>query len=147
MQEAEIVMLEESFSEVAAVREQAAELFYERLFVHDPSLRVMFTHTDMKDQGRKLMAALSIVILSLRKLDTVVPALEALAVKHVGYGVRDEHYATVGTALIETLSLFFASRFTAEHRRVWTSAYHTVASVMIAAANANNCQEPMRRLS
>lgn len=134
MQETEIVMLEESFAEVAAVREQAAELFYERLFEHDPSLRAMFTRTDMREQGRKLMAALSLVIASLRKLDTIVPALQALAVKHVGYGVRDEHYATVGKALIDTLSLFFADRFTPDHRRVWTSAYGIVADKMRAAA-------------
>lgn len=145
MQETEIVLLEESFAEVAAMREQAAELFYERLFEHDPSLRAMFMQTDMKEQGRKLMAALSIVIASLRKLDTIVPALEMLAVKHVGYGVRDEHYATVGTALVETLSLFFSHRFTSEHRRVWTSAYETVAGVMMAAANRE--QEPLRRMS
>jgi hemoglobin-like flavoprotein len=144
MQEAEIVMLEKSFAEVAAVREQAAELFYERLFVHDPSLRAMFANADMKEQGRKLMMALSLVISSLRKLDTVVPALEMLAVKHVGYGVRDEHYATVGRALIETLSLFFANRFTPEHRRVWTFAYETVAGVMMAAA-ANNARERLQR--
>lgn len=147
MQDAEITMLEESFAEVAAVREQAAELFYERLFVHDPSLRAMFANADMKDQGRKLMAALSLVIASLRKLDTVVPALELLAVKHVGYGVRNEHYVTVGKALIETLSLFFAHRFTLEYRRVWTSAYETVASVMMAAADASVASEPLRRSS
>lgn len=147
MQESEIVMLESSFAEVVAVREQAAELFYERLFVHDPSLRAMFANTDMKEQGRKLMAALSLVISSLRKLDAVVPALENLAVKHVAYGVRDKHYAVVGKALIETLSLFFADRFTLEHRRVWTSAYGTVSSVMMAAANANANPESLRRLS
>lgn len=149
MQETEIVMLEESFAEVAAMREQAAELFYERLFVHDPSLRSMFENADMKEQGRKLMAALSLVIASLRKLDTVVPTLEMLAVKHKAYGVHDEHYATVGKALIETLSLFFANRFTLEYRRIWISAYETVACVMMAAANASASatQEPLRRLS
>ena len=144
MREAEIVMLESSFAEVVAVREQAAELFYERLFVHDPSLRAMFANTDMKDQGRKLVAALSLVISSLRKLDTVIPALEKLAVKHVAYGVRDKHYEVVGKALIETLSLFFADRFTLEYRRIWTSAYQTVACLMMAAANADHKQEPLR---
>ena len=137
MLETEIVMLEESFAEVAVVRDEAAELFYERLFVHDPSLRAMFASSDMKEQGHKLMAALYVVVGSLRKLDTVVPVLENLAVKHVGYGVRDEHYATVGKALIETLSLFFAKRFTLEHRRVWTLAYETIATVMIAASRTS----------
>ena len=147
MQEAEIVMLEESFREVAAVRDDAAELFYERLFVNDPSLRVMFAAADMKDQGRKLMAALAFVVSSLRRLDTVVPALETLALKHVGFGVRDEHYATVGKALIETLSLFFTHRFTLEHRRVWSMAYGTVADVMMAAAAANREQLRQANLS
>jgi len=55
--------------------------------------------------------------------------------------VRDEHYATVGKALIETLSLFFAQRFTLEYRRVWILAYETVATVMKAAANADRVQE------
>ncbi|MDQ0323140.1 hemoglobin-like flavoprotein [Pararhizobium capsulatum DSM 1112] len=111
MQETEIVLLEDSFAEVRAAGEQAAALFYARLFVHDPSLRIMFTSTDMKEQGRK-----SLVIKSLRRLDSVVPALEQLAVKHVGYGVRDEHYTVVGKALMETLSVFFAKRFTLEYR-------------------------------
>ena len=141
MQETDIVMLEESFAEVAAASEDAAELFYERLFVHDPSLRAMFASSDMKEQGRKLMAALFLVVSSLRKLDAIVPALETLAIKHVSYGVRDEHYATVGTALIETLSLFFAQRFTFEYRRVWILAYETVAAVMKAAANADRVQD------
>lgn len=147
MQETEIAILEQSFAEVAALREEAAELFYERLFVHDPSLRALFVSSDMKEQGRKLIAALSLVVGSLRKLDTVVPALEALAVKHVGYGVRDEHYATVGKALIETLSLFFANRFTLEHRRVWTLAYETIATVMIRAGNTSGVRELLRRSS
>lgn len=112
MQETEIVVLEESFAEVTAMRDQPAELFYERLFVHDASLRSMFENADMKEQGRKLMAALSLVIASLRELETVVRTLEMLAVRHRAYGVRDEHHATVGKALIETLSLFFADRFT-----------------------------------
>jgi hemoglobin-like flavoprotein len=143
MHEADIVILEDSFSQVAAVREQAAELFYERLFAHDPSLRVMFAHSDMREQGRKLMLALSLVISSLRRLDAVVPALETLAVKHVGYGVQSAHYQTVGKALIETLSLFFGARFTQEHRRAWTMAYGAVADVMIAAANAARVPEPV----
>lgn len=147
MQETEIAILEHSFAEVAALREEAAELFYERLFVHDPSLRALFVSSDMKEQGRKLIAALSLVVGSLRKLDTVVPALEALAVKHAGYGVRDEHYATVGKALIETLSLFFANRFTLEHRRVWTLAYETIATVMIRAGNTSDLPELLRRSS
>lgn len=135
MQEAEITMLEHSFAEVLSVREDAAALFYERLFVNDPSLKRLFMQADMQEQGKKLMSALALVVGSLRKLDAVVPNLKTLAVKHTGYGVRDEHYGLVGTALLETLSLFFGERFTPELRSAWAGAYGVVSAVMIAAAH------------
>ncbi|MEK1932945.1 MAG: globin family protein [Pararhizobium sp.] len=135
MQETEIIMLENSFAEVLSVRDDAAALFYERLFVNDPSLKHLFLQADMREQGKKLMAALALVVGSLRKLELVVPTLKTLAVKHMDYGVRDEHYATVGIALLETLSLFFGERFTPDLRSAWAGAYGTVSAVMIEAAN------------
>lgn len=141
MREDEILLLETSFAQVYAARDAAAPLFYERLFVHDPSLRRLFGDTDMAAQGQKLFSALRLVVASLRNLPAVVPVLEDLAVRHVRYGVRDAHYDTVGAALIETLSLYFGPRFTAEMRAAWTSAYATVAQVMIAAAHRVSAPE------
>lgn len=135
MHDDQIQLLEVSFAEVYADREAAALLFYERLFVHDPALRRLFGDTDMAEQGQKLLMALRLVVGSLRNMAAVVPTLESLAARHVGYGVRDAHYATVGTALIETLSLYFGPRFTPELRAAWTGAYGAVAAVMIAAAH------------
>lgn len=156
MQESQIIMLERSFAEVFSVRDDAAALFYERLFVNDPSLKRLFPRTDMSEQGKKLMAALALVVSALRRIEAVTPTLENLAVKHVGYGVRDEHYVTVGTALLETLSLFFGERFTPALRAAWTGAYDTISAVMIAAANAQsnrgvshpeNIQTPLPEIS
>lgn len=134
MDDRKIALLETTFAEVRASQDAAAALFYERLFVNDPSLRRLFTASDMAAQGRKLMAALSLAVNSLRKLDALVPVLEGLAVKHVTYGVERNHYETVGKALIETLSLSFGDRFTAEIRNVWTETYQLVAGVMMRAA-------------
>lgn len=135
MHDDQFALLETSFAEVSASRDAAAALFYERLFVLDPGLRRLFGDADMTGQGRKLFAALGLVVGSLRNLDKVVPALEQLAVRHVRYGVRDAHYATVGAALIETLSLYFGPRFSMDLRRAWSDAYEAVAGVMIAAAH------------
>jgi hemoglobin-like flavoprotein len=102
--------------------------------VNDPSLRRLFRSADVTSQGRKLMATLAMTIGSLRELDTLAPMLESLAVKHVDYGVERRHYDTVGTALIETLSLYFGARFTRDIRAVWIEAFQLVAGVMIGAA-------------
>lgn len=134
MRDDEIKMLQASFAEVSLARDAAAALFYERLFANDPSLKPMFARTDMRTQGQKLMGALSLVIGSLRKFDSLRPVLSTMAVRHAGYGVRDEHYAVVGKALIETLAQFFGDRFTADLRAAWLGAYAAVSGEMKAAA-------------
>lgn len=78
MDDHKIALLETTFAEVRASQETAAALFYERLFVNDPSLRRLFTGSDMSAQGRKLMAALALAVNSLRKLDALVPCWRAL---------------------------------------------------------------------
>ena len=134
MDEQTIKLLQASFAEVMAIRTEAAALFYERLFVLDPALKPLFHDTDMRSQEMKLMAALALMVGKLRQLDEVIPALETLAVKHVAYGVEEHHYATVGQALIQTLSLAFGDRFTSELRNAWLTAYGAISGVMIAAA-------------
>lgn len=134
MNEQTIRILETTFAEVARKREAAAALFYERLFALDPSLQRLFLNADMKDQQIKLMAALGFVVGGLRDLSKVVPVLESLGAKHVAYGVEDQHYETVGAALLQTLSLAFGEQFTPEIRAAWTAAYGTVSGVMIEAA-------------
>lgn len=134
MDEQTIRLLQDSFGEVMAIRSEAAALFYERLFALDPALKPLFADSDMRAQEMKLMAALALVVGKLRQLDEVIPVLESLAVKHVGYGVKESHYRTVGQALIQTLSLAFGERFTPELRAAWVAAYGAISGVMIAAA-------------
>jgi len=134
MDEQTIRLLQESFAEVMAIRSEAAALFYERLFAIDPALKPLFQDADMRSQEMKLMAALALVVGKLRALDEVIPVLEGLAVKHVAYGVEERHYATVGEALVQTLSLAFGARFTPELRTAWLTAYGAISGVMIAAA-------------
>lgn len=134
MQDQQIQLLETSFGEIAAVRDQAAALFYERLFAHDPGLRAMFGQADMAMQGQKLLAALGFVVAGLRRRDSIVPVLEHLAVRHLDYGVEDRHYATVGAVLIETLALYFGTRFAPDMRAAWTGAYEMVSAIMRDAA-------------
>lgn len=134
MDEQTIRILETTFAEFARNKDESAALFYERLFVLDPSLRRLFVNADMKSQQTKLVAAIGLVVGSLRDLSRVVLILEDLGSKHVGYGVEETHYETVGTALIQTLALSFGERFTPDVRAAWTLAYGVVSGVMIAAA-------------
>ena len=111
----------------------AAALFYERLFTLDPALRVLF-HSDMQEQGRKLMTVLQLAMAGLSRLEALLPMVQQLSVRHRSYGVQDAHYATVGAALLWTLQQGLGERFTPEVQAAWTSAYTLLADTMRAAA-------------
>lgn len=129
----QVKLVQESFAKVEPIADTAAGLFYGRLFELDPSLRPMFTG-DMDEQGRKLMRMISIVVNNLTRLDTIVVAIKRLGEKHVGYGVRDEHYGTVAQALLWTLGQGLGEHWNPAVEEAWTVAYTTLAGVMQAAA-------------
>jgi hypothetical protein len=87
-----------------------------------------------RKQSIKLMAALGAVVASLDRLARILPAIRQLGRQHAAYGVRPDHYATVGEALIWTLQQAQGADFTPALRRAWTDAYGRLAWAMIAAA-------------
>jgi len=129
----QIELVQSSFAQVLPIADDAAALFYNRLFELDPGLRPMF-RGDMREQGRKLMAMIGAVVSGLRHLDRIVPGVRALGARHVAYGVRDEHYDIVGAALLWTLATGLGEGFTDEVRDAWATAYTLLADVMKDAA-------------
>lgn len=129
----QIELVKSSWAKVVPISEQAAELFYGKLFELDPSVKSMFKG-DMKEQGRKLMAILNTAVNSLDKLGEIVPAVQEMGRRHVGYGVKDEHYDTVGEALIWTLGQGLGEAFTDDVKSAWLETYTLVATTMKDAA-------------
>ncbi|MBV9881184.1 MAG: hemin receptor [Gemmatirosa sp.] len=108
--------------------------FYARLFELDPSLVHLFP-ADLSAQTTKLMQTLAVAVASLDRLDVLAPALEALGRRHVGYGVSDAHYDTVGRALLDALAATFGGAFTEHVRAAWAETYASLTGVMRRASN------------
>lgn len=125
--------VQDSFKLVEPIADTAADLFYTRLFELDPGLRPLFKG-DLATQKRMLMQTLGAAVRGLQSPDAIVPVLQQLARRHVAYGVQDEHYATVGAALLWTLEQGLGAAYTAEVAAGWTAVYELVSSVMRAAA-------------
>jgi hemoglobin-like flavoprotein len=128
-------LVQQTWSKVEPIADLAAGLFYGRLFVIAPATQAMFIKTDMQKQRRMLMQALGLTVKGLDAPDKLIPILEALGRRHVEYGVRDEHYDSVGQALLWTLEQGLGEAFTPPVRDAWTAAYTLVASVMKQAAH------------
>jgi hemoglobin-like flavoprotein len=129
----QIKAIQESFTKVAPISEQAAMLFYGRLFEIAPSLKPLFGG-DMAEQGRKLMATLGVVVNGLANLESVLPAASALAKRHVDYGVEAADYAPVGAARLWTLERGLGEQWTPPLAAAWTDAYTRLSDFMIAEA-------------
>ena len=126
-------LVQESFASLAPIAEDAVALFYRRLFEIDPQLRRMFP-VDMAAQHRKLAQMLTAAVKGLDHLDRLVPVVQDLGRRHVGYGVTDAHYDTVGSALLWTLEKGLGSAFTPDMKDAWATVYGLLATVMKEAA-------------
>ena len=98
----QIDLVQDSFALIVPRRAEASAIFYQRLFALAPETRAMFKG-DLAEQGRKLMQVLATIVRNLTDIGPLLDSVDYLAQRHVGYGVRDEHYALVGEALLETL--------------------------------------------
>lgn len=126
-------LVQTTFAKVAPIADDAAALFYGRLFELDPSLRPLFK-TDLNEQGRKLMRMIGMAVNGLDRLDQLVPAVRQLGTRHAAYGVRDEHYDTVAVALLWTLEQGLGSDFTPDVKDAWAAVYSVLAATMKEAA-------------
>lgn len=129
----QIHLVRRSFALVERQKQVAALVFYRRLFSADPSVRPLFRH-DIEEQGRKLMETLAGAVSMLEQPAALAAELERLGARHAGYGVRTEHYATVGGALLGMLSDVLGPGFTAEVRSAWSALYGFLSDAMLRGA-------------
>jgi nitric oxide dioxygenase len=125
-----ITQVQQSFKQVVPIADKVGSIFYARLFETHPDLRPMFAE-DIQTQARKLVQMLALVVNSLHRLDTILPAVKDLARRHKDYGVVDAHYPVVGETLIWTLEQALEGAFTPEIKHAWTAAFEALSKVMI----------------
>jgi hemoglobin-like flavoprotein len=133
MTPARMQLVRDSWALVLPMQQEAASLFYERLFVLAPEVRPLFRR-DPAEQGAKLMAALHALVLSLGRMEQMLPMARELAIRHVAWGVQPAHYEQVGQALLWTLREGLGDAATPEVMAGWAEAYGELSGAMKAAA-------------
>lgn len=129
----QITLVQDSWAKVEGIADQAAALFYDRLFSTDPALKPLFKG-NMEEQGKKLMTMIGVAVKGLDKLDTIVPAVQKLGARHKDYGVKPADYDTVAQSLLWTLGQGLGDAFDGDTEAAWTAAYTILATTMIDAA-------------
>eukprot|EP00035_Acanthoeca_spectabilis_P028901 m.472474 g.472474 ORF g.472474 m.472474 type:complete len:156 (-) comp32783_c0_seq1:110-577(-) len=137
----------------ATAKELGAEtvgvLLFKNIFTDAPAAKAIFPfsrspdfdpagdltqNTRLVKHGVRVVGAVDKAIGLLGELDRLVPILEGLGRRHVGYGVADAHYDIVGAAFLKTLGMGLGDAFTDEVREAYTAMWEIVASTMKAGA-------------
>jgi hemoglobin-like flavoprotein len=129
----QVELVQGSWKKVTPISDTAAAIFYTKLFELDPALKPLFKG-DIKEQGGKLMAMISVAVGGLTRLESIVPAVQDLGRRHGKYGVKDKDYDTVATALVFTLEKGLADAFTPEVKEAWVTTYGILSKTMKDAA-------------
>jgi hemoglobin-like flavoprotein len=108
---------------------------YDRLFALDPGTRRLFAGRDLVEAERKLIGMLGRIAGTLGEPEALFPLLAEQGRRHVGYGIREADYETMGAALLWMLEQALGDELTPEARAAWREAYLLVTAVMRRAAS------------
>lgn len=124
-------LVRRSFGQIATRQTVIANLFFDRMFELNPSLRILFKDADLDDQSRKLMRMIALIVRALDDLDSLTNSVQAMARRHIAYGVRPSHFATFGEALIWAIDKGLGPRSTPNTLAAWRATYDMVAAIAI----------------
>jgi hemoglobin-like flavoprotein len=108
--------------------------FYATLFYRHPELQLLFGRRSAEAQGRMLLEAVVAVVDHLQDMPWLDGTLRALGKKHLEYGVTEEMYPLVASALVDTLRAASGPHWNDATDEAWTSALTFVAGRMMAGA-------------
>ena len=133
MTPAQLELVKASYAQLSDGGAEMAADFYSNLFELDPSAQTLFA-TDPAVMSVKFSSELAAIVEAITSYETFAPRVSELAVRHIGYGVRPQHYRTVGQALIRALAAHLDEDWDEELEAAWRRAYNLVSEVMMAAA-------------
>jgi len=135
----QVKIVQSTWTSVEEISDVAANLFYQKLFELDPTLRTLFPD-EMAEQKKKLMQTLAVCVNGLSDIGEIVPAVRALGQRHAGYQVNDEHYETVGAALLWTLEQGLGDGvWNNDTSNAWLAVYTVLSDTMKSAAAELSC--------
>ncbi|MDH5691884.1 MAG: chemotaxis protein CheW [Gammaproteobacteria bacterium] len=137
----DVETLEMSFQALAPRGAELVKRFYNTLFTNYPEVKPLFSKTTQAEQEKKLLAALQLVVSSLRAPGSLVANLSALGAKHQNYGAQPAHYEAVGGVLLQVLAEMTGDNWTEKVATAWKNAITTVARTMLGSYSSVACDK------
>ncbi|MBE7384314.1 MAG: globin [Leptolyngbya sp. SIO1E4] len=136
----QIALLEQSFEKIKPRANDFVGSFYHNLFTDYPAAEPLFTHTNMTEQGKKLLTSLVFVVENLKQPGALTEVLQGLGARHIRYGALPEHYPLVGNSLLKTFEQYLGADWTPDVKQAWVDAYSLITEVMLEGADYSQAQ-------
>jgi hemoglobin-like flavoprotein len=139
--EREIDIVQQTFARVAMLGAgNVGKVVFLNIFEIAPEAKGLFpwgndpnhlVNGRLEAHAGNVVATVGTAVSLLRDLGTLVPVLQELGKKHVGYKVVPEHYDVVGQALIKSLRTALGSAFTQAVENSWLKVFTIVKTTMV----------------
>jgi nitric oxide dioxygenase len=108
------------------------KVMYGRLFEND-HIRSLFNQANQGKDGAQVRALATAVLAyaqNIENLAALVPVVERIAQKHIGYHILPEHYPFVGNALLGAIAEVLGDAATDDILAAWGEAYWFLAEIL-----------------
>ncbi len=107
--------------------------FYQRMFRENPEVAPLFNAKNQHGgtQQRALAGAICAFAANVDRLEVLGAAVEGIAQKHAGLGIKPEHYPIVGSNLLASIQEVLGIPEDHEVIRAWAEAYGFLAHILI----------------
>ena len=127
-----IALVKATVPAIAAHGPAITKTMYRRLFEHE-DIRALFNHSNQGDNGAQVHALAAAILAYARNIDNLgalVPVVERIAHKHVGYHILPEHYPFVADALLGAISEVLGDAASPEIIKAWGEGYWFLADIL-----------------
>lgn len=131
MTEEQKSLVKQSFPKVLSHTLSGSTVLYEKLFELVPEAKDLFKNTSLDRQSQMLIAAIGKIVKSIDNWDVVKSDLEAIAARHINYGLSPEHFVFFGQALMHMFQTSLKESWTKDLEDAWKAVYENVSEVMI----------------
>jgi hemoglobin-like flavoprotein len=136
--------------------DEVGEMFYKKLFVLEPETMKLFPFSvrqryrdwaserecpeildpnegspALRKLGSRVIDAVGGVVAGMHEFDRLVPVLQQLGMRHVGYRLNPEYWRLAEKALLEVLRDILGHSFTKEVEMSWTMVYGFMTATML----------------
>ena len=128
------ILVEDNFEKIIPIADCISTLFYIRLFELSPDIQSFFE--DIQEiREHNVIGVMSSAINVFEDFESSLAQIEEIGRRYGAYGIKNEHYDAVGTALLWSLEQGLDKEFTLESMAAWRSMYGLLSSAMRSAAS------------